>query len=359
MPLPPDQQKQLNEQKKQCIFCKLISGEMQAKKVFENEKVIAMLDIYPAVKGHTLFLPKEHYPLMLYLDPEEFNSFFGLIPALAKALKDSLVKTGINIFIASGGAAGQQSYHFLVHLLPREQGDGFFNFYWGGKAKLAEDKVLLLTKAFQEKMNKRKGPSFPSVEKALEERPTYLKEIYENSSILFEDETVLVILAKKGLVPGHIEIYSKEEEKFIEKLSEESSTHLFSIASLASGIIFDQLKAQGTNIILKSGSADDNPQGRLSLHILPRTNEDDLNKTLLWAPKQSDYDLDSLVGKIKEKTWKIGYKEKKEIKERVVLPSKTVLGGEEKKKISEKPAFGEIEREIKEAIERIKRDFNY
>ncbi len=351
MPLHPDQQKQLNEQKKQCLLCKLISGEMQAKKVFENDQTMAMLDIYPAVKGHTLFMLKEHYPLMLYLAPEEFNSFFSLIPALAKALKDSLVKTGINIFIASGGAAGQQSYHFLVHLLPREPGDGFFNYYWGGKAKLAEDKVKLLTKAFLEKMNKKMNSSTLSQEK----KPTFLKEMYENSSILFEDETVLVILAKKGLVPGHIEIYSKEEEKFIEKLSEESSIHLFSIASLASGIIFDQLKVQGTNIILKSGSADDNPQGRLSLHILPRTNEDDLNKTLLWAPKQPDYDLDSLVGKIKDKIWKIGYKEKKELKEKVILSQKIVLGGEEKKVLSEKPAQSEIEREIKEAIERVRK----
>jgi len=355
MSLPSDQQKQLAEQKNQCIFCKLISGEMQAKKVFENDKTMAMLDIYPAVKGHILFMPKEHYPLMLYLAPEEFNSFFSLIPALTKALKDSLIKTGINLFIASGGAAGQQSYHFLIHLLPREPGDGFFNFYWGGKAKLAEDKVQLLIKAFQEKMSKKMSPSSPSVEKALENRPTYLKEIYDHSSILFEDEKVLVILAKKGLVPGHIEIYSKEEEKFIEKLSEESSIHLFSIASLASGIIFDQLKAQGTNIILKSGSADDNPKGRLSLHILPRTNQDDLNQTLLWTPKPPDYDLDSLVGKIKDKIWKIGYKEKKEIKEKIILPSKTVLVGEEKKNLSAKPASGEVEREIKEAIERIRK----
>lgn len=351
MALPPDQQKQLNEQKKQCIFCKLISGEMQAKKVFENEKTIAMLDIYPAVKGHTLFMPKEHYPLMLYLAPEEFNSFFGLIPALAKALKDSLIKTGLNLFIASGGAAGQQSYHFLVHLLPREPGDGFFNFYWGGKAKLAEDKVMLLTKAFQEKMSKKTNQSSSSLEK----KPSFLKEIYENSSILFEDEKVLVILAKKGLVPGHIEIYSKEEEKLIEKLAEDSSVHLFSIASLASSIIFDQLKAQGTNIILKSGSADDNPQARLCLHILPRTNEDDLNKTLLWTPKQPDYDLDSIVGKIKDKTWKIGYKEKKEVKEKIVLPQKTVIVAEEKKIIPEKLTKSEMEQEIKAAIERIKR----
>ncbi len=352
MSLPSDQQKQLNEQKKQCIFCKLISGEMQAKKVFDNEKTMAMLDIYPAVKGHTLFMPKEHYPLMLYLAPEEFNSFFGLIPSLAKALKDSLVKTGINIFIASGGAAGQQSYHFLIHLLPREPGDGFFNFYWGGKARLAEDKVQLLTKTFQERMRKYpSSSSSPSPEK----RPLFLKDIYENSSILFEDEKVLMILAKKGLVPGHIEIYSKEEEKLIEKLSEDSSVHLFSIASLASGIIFDQLKAQGTNIILKSGSADDNPQARLSLHILPRTSDDDLNKTLLWTPKQPDYDLDSVAGKIKDKTWKIGYKEKKEVKEKIILPQKTVLVGEEKKVLPERLTKSEIEHEIKEAIERIKK----
>ena len=63
MQLAPEIKKQLEEQKKQCIFCRLISGEIpNAKKVFEDDKTIALLDIYPALKGHTLFMLKEHYP---------------------------------------------------------------------------------------------------------------------------------------------------------------------------------------------------------------------------------------------------------------------------------------------------------
>ena len=129
MNLSPEIKAQLMEQKKQCIHCKLISGEIpNAKKVFEDSKTTALLDIYPIVKGHTIYLLKEHYPMPAYLSEEEFRHKFALIPQLAKAIKGGMVSTGINLFLAIGGAAGQQSYHLLAHLLPREEGDKFYNF---------------------------------------------------------------------------------------------------------------------------------------------------------------------------------------------------------------------------------------
>ena len=77
MNLTPEIKAQLAEQKKQCIFCKLISGEMEAKKVFEDDITIAMVDIHPAIKGHTLFMPKEHYPILPYMPQDEFKHLFG------------------------------------------------------------------------------------------------------------------------------------------------------------------------------------------------------------------------------------------------------------------------------------------
>src|SRR3989338_6371966 len=143
MNLPPEQQAQLAEQKKQCVFCKLIAKEIPAKVVFEDDKTIALLDIYPAVKGHTLFMPKEHYPLLPYLPDEEFKHYFGIAPALAKAIKEGMVSTAFNIFIANGGAAGQQAPHFFTHFMPREEGDGFFNFLFHTKKHPLEQKEVV------------------------------------------------------------------------------------------------------------------------------------------------------------------------------------------------------------------------
>src|SRR3989338_547267 len=105
MRLTPEIKQQLAAQKAQCVFCKLISGEIpQAKKVFEDDKTIVLLDIYPAVKGHTLFMLKEHYPMPAYISGEEFSHKFGLIPQLSKAINSAMVKTGMNLFIAMGSS---------------------------------------------------------------------------------------------------------------------------------------------------------------------------------------------------------------------------------------------------------------
>ena len=88
MNLSPELKAQLAEQKKQCVFCKLIAKEIPGKIVFEDAKTMALLDIYPAVKGHTLFLPKEHYPILPYMPEDDFTHFFSLLPSMTKAVKD-------------------------------------------------------------------------------------------------------------------------------------------------------------------------------------------------------------------------------------------------------------------------------
>lgn len=365
MQLTPEIKKQLEEQKKQCVFCKLISGEMEAKKVFEDDKTVAMLDIYPAIKGHTLFMPKEHYPILPYLPPEEFKHFFGLIPQLSKALKEAMVSTGINILIASGGAAGQQSPHFLMHLFPREEGDSFFNFFLKEKEILEEDKVKIMEHNFPLMMQNHFQRNPANWHKGEGERPDFLKGLIERGTVLYEDEKVLCLLPQEGFVKGHLEIYSKVEESLIENLSEDDSAHLFFTASLAATLVFEGLKVQGTNTILKSGTSDDNLNGKLCVHILPRMQDDGLNKTLLWQPKQPAYDLNSIAEKIKDKAWKIKCNEKskeieskeenkqeskQELMEEDITEPKVVKLSEEKEI---EPENGEDE--IMKAVERVKR----
>lgn len=139
MQLSPEQQKQLEEQKKNCIFCQIIEGKIPSKKVYEDKLVIGILDINPASKGHVLFMPKEHYPIMPLIPPETFKHMIDRLKAVDKCVKDATLCKETTIFIANGGAAGQQSTHFMLHIIPRDSGDGLENFDVTGKEASKED----------------------------------------------------------------------------------------------------------------------------------------------------------------------------------------------------------------------------
>ncbi len=117
------QEELLKQQKANCIFCRIVAGEIPSKKVYEDERIIAILDINPATKGHTLVLTKEHYPIMPLIPPDEFDHLFGATAALSGAVREGSLSQSCTTFIANGAVAGQQSPHFLFHLIPREKGD--------------------------------------------------------------------------------------------------------------------------------------------------------------------------------------------------------------------------------------------
>jgi|TARA_Y100000310_G_scaffold329965_1_gene400765 histidine triad (HIT) family protein len=116
--------KELKEfQKQQCIFCHIAEGKMQAKKVYEDDKVIAVLDINPANAGHILLLPKEHYAIMPLM-PDDLISYISMVAkALSNAMLKALKVEGTNIFIANGMSAGQKAQHFMMHIIPRNKND--------------------------------------------------------------------------------------------------------------------------------------------------------------------------------------------------------------------------------------------
>lgn len=112
------------EIKANCPFCKIIAGEIPSKKVYEDEKMIAILDINPANKGHVLVMPKDHYPILPTVPPEIFKHLFNKTKKLMTSMRKALIVPKVTVFVANGGVAGQQSPHFLYHLIPRESGDG-------------------------------------------------------------------------------------------------------------------------------------------------------------------------------------------------------------------------------------------
>lgn len=108
-----------------CIFCKIVAGEIPASKVYEDDQVLAFLDITQVTKGHTLVIPKKHYRNVLDMDAEAAGQLFTTVPAIARQLKEKLGACGLNIVNNNEEAAGQTVFHTHIHLLPRfDQNDG-------------------------------------------------------------------------------------------------------------------------------------------------------------------------------------------------------------------------------------------
>lgn len=109
-----------------CIFCKIVNGDIPSAKVFENEHVVAFLDISQVTKGHTLIIPKVHKENVYELTPEISQHVFEVAPQIANALKATYNPVGMNLVNNNGEQAGQTVFHFHLHLIPRYgEGDGF------------------------------------------------------------------------------------------------------------------------------------------------------------------------------------------------------------------------------------------
>jgi histidine triad (HIT) family protein len=109
-----------------CIFCKIINGEIPSAKVYEDENVLAFLDISQVTKGHTLVIPKVHKENVFDLTDEIAANVFSAVPKVANAIKAAYNPIGLNVLQNNGEAAGQSVFHFHMHLIPRYgKGDGF------------------------------------------------------------------------------------------------------------------------------------------------------------------------------------------------------------------------------------------
>ncbi len=103
-----------------CIFCKIVKGEIPAYKVYENDKAIVILDINPANKGHLLVIPKNHAENIFDISEEDFLEVMKVARKLAKVFVNY---DGLNLLQNNKEQAGQVVKHFHLHLIPREKGD--------------------------------------------------------------------------------------------------------------------------------------------------------------------------------------------------------------------------------------------
>ncbi|MBI2144807.1 HIT family protein [Candidatus Woesearchaeota archaeon] len=110
-------------QRKNCVFCHIASGRVPAKKVYEDNECVAVLDINPANPGHILLMPKEHYTIMYQVPEPLIEHLFVAAKGLSQAGLKAFQSKGTTIFAANGTSAGQRAPHFMLHVIPRVPGD--------------------------------------------------------------------------------------------------------------------------------------------------------------------------------------------------------------------------------------------
>jgi len=108
-----------------CIFCKIATGEIPGHKLYEDDHVLAFLDISQTTKGHALVIPKNHAKDIYEMTAEDMAHVYSVIPSLATALKKTFKCSGLNLVNNNESAAGQTVFHYHVHLIPRYENDNF------------------------------------------------------------------------------------------------------------------------------------------------------------------------------------------------------------------------------------------
>ena len=108
-----------------CIFCKIIAGQIPCLKVYEDDVVLAFLDIGPLVNGHTLVIPKQHVATVMDAPPELLAAVSERLPKIAKAVLQVSGAAACHVLVNNGAEAQQSVHHLHVHILPRAKGDSF------------------------------------------------------------------------------------------------------------------------------------------------------------------------------------------------------------------------------------------
>ena len=106
-----------------CLFCKIVAGDLPARIVDSDDRTVSFMDINPATKGHALVIPREHAPDLLSVPQEDLDACMRAAQRLARKAKERLGADGINLLNSCGPAAWQTVFHFHVHVVPRYDDD--------------------------------------------------------------------------------------------------------------------------------------------------------------------------------------------------------------------------------------------
>lgn len=120
------------------IFSRIVQGEIPAAKIYEDDQTLAFLDINPATRGHALVICKEEYPDLLSVPPDLLAAVVQTTQKVARAITEALKPDGYNVMQNNGSAAGQEVFHYHVHIVPRWEGDNAVRAWKQGTADTQE-----------------------------------------------------------------------------------------------------------------------------------------------------------------------------------------------------------------------------
>ncbi len=113
----------------ECVFCKIITGELPSSKIYEDDLVLSFMDIAPLSPGHLLVIPKNHYETFPEVPRDEAAAVAAAMLKIAPAVVAAQNADGFNLLLANGACAGQVIFHVHFHIVPRSNGDGL-GFAW-------------------------------------------------------------------------------------------------------------------------------------------------------------------------------------------------------------------------------------
>ncbi len=106
-----------------CIFCRIVAGELPSQILYENDEFLVLFDAFPSGLGHTLVLPKAHHENIMVMDSDKCGRLFALAQQVGVALQTALDCPGVNVLQNNGACAGQTVFHTHVHVVPRYPND--------------------------------------------------------------------------------------------------------------------------------------------------------------------------------------------------------------------------------------------
>ena len=128
-----------------CIFCKIVAGEINATRVYEDDDILAFIDTGPIVEGHTLVIPKEHYDPITETPVETLQKIIAVVQKIANAQMKGLRADGVNVTQANGEVAGQVVPHIHFHVIPRFTDDGH-SWNWNARSYKSTEKMQDIAK---------------------------------------------------------------------------------------------------------------------------------------------------------------------------------------------------------------------
>ena len=133
-----------------CIFCKIVAGQMEAPIVYEDDSSLAFLDHRPVFPGHCLLIPKTHFETLVDLPFELVGSFFSNAQLLAKAVEQALEAHGT--FVGINNRVSQSVPHLHVHVVPRRRKDGLRGFFWPRQKYESDEQMLSVQEAIRSRI---------------------------------------------------------------------------------------------------------------------------------------------------------------------------------------------------------------